>query len=54
MVLTDGSLARIWKGAMCSVATRKIGRELLGQILQDPSFARISLLSIIPQLTSTC
>lgn len=54
IVLTDGSLAQIWKSAMCSVTTREEGRQLLGRLLLDPNFVRISLLSIIPQLASSC
>lgn len=54
IVLTDGSLARIWKSAMCSAITRQKGREVLVQLLQDPSFDRTTFLHIIPKMTRSC
>uniref|UniRef100_A0A3P9KY90 Protein LEG1 homolog n=1 Tax=Oryzias latipes TaxID=8090 RepID=A0A3P9KY90_ORYLA len=52
--ILGGSLVRMWKGAMCSVATREKGRVLLEQLILNPSFATSTLLSIIPEIASSC
>lgn len=51
---TGGSLVRMWTGAMCSVTAREKGREMLGQLLLNPSFATSSLLTIIVEMTRSC
>uniref|UniRef100_A0A3B4ZRZ8 Protein LEG1 homolog n=1 Tax=Stegastes partitus TaxID=144197 RepID=A0A3B4ZRZ8_9TELE len=49
-----GTLLRLWKSAMCSVSTREKGRELLEQLLLNPSFATASFMSIIKDMSSSC
>lgn len=39
---------------MCSVTTREKGREILGQLLLDPSFVTSSLIYIIPEISRSC
>lgn len=51
---TGGTLLRMWKSAMCSVTTREKGREMLGQLLLNPSFATSSLLTIISETSRSC
>ncbi|XP_071760821.1 protein LEG1 homolog [Centroberyx gerrardi] len=52
--LLGGSLVRMWRGAMCSVATREKGRALLEQVLLNPGFASTTFLSIIAGMTTGC
>ncbi|XP_056872382.1 protein LEG1 homolog [Takifugu flavidus] len=52
--ILGGSLVRMWKSAMCSVTTREKGREMLGQLLLNPSFATSSLLTIITETSRSC
>ncbi|KAM9703915.1 protein LEG1 homolog [Menidia menidia] len=52
--LLGGSLVRMWKSAMCSVATREKGRDLLEQLLLNPGFATSTFLSIITEMTTSC
>ncbi|XP_051265528.1 protein LEG1 homolog [Dicentrarchus labrax] len=52
--LLGGTLVRLWKSAMCSVSTRERGREMLGQLLLNPSFATNTFLSIITGMTTSC
>ncbi|KAG7240307.1 hypothetical protein INR49_027118 [Caranx melampygus] len=52
--LLGGSLVRMWKSAMCSVTTREKGREMLEQLLLNPSFATSSFLSIVTGMTTSC
>nr|XP_040017459.1 protein LEG1 homolog [Gasterosteus aculeatus aculeatus] len=49
-----GSLVRMWRSAMCSVATREKGREMLEQLLLNPGFATSTFLSIISEMTTSC
>ncbi|XP_072218306.1 protein LEG1 homolog [Leuresthes tenuis] len=52
--MLGGTLVRLWKSAMCSVATREKGRELLEQLLLNPGFATSTFLSIITGMTTSC
>ncbi|XP_041832685.1 liver-enriched gene 1, tandem duplicate 1, partial [Melanotaenia boesemani] len=52
--ILGGTLVRMWKSAMCSVTTREKGRELLEQLLLNPSFATGTFLSIITGMTTSC
>ncbi|KAM6915551.1 protein LEG1 homolog [Xenentodon cancila] len=52
--LLGGTLVRMWKSAMCSVTTREKGRELLEQLLLNPSFATNTFLTIITGMTTSC
>uniref|UniRef100_A0A3B4U6D9 Protein LEG1 homolog n=1 Tax=Seriola dumerili TaxID=41447 RepID=A0A3B4U6D9_SERDU len=52
--LLGGSLVRLWRSAMCSVTTREKGREMLEQLLLNPSFATNSFLSIVTGMTTSC
>ncbi|XP_040919833.1 protein LEG1 homolog [Toxotes jaculatrix] len=52
--LLGGTLVRVWKNAMCSVTTRQKGREMLEQLLLNPSFATNSFLSIITGMATSC
>ncbi|XP_043961789.1 protein LEG1 homolog [Gambusia affinis] len=49
-----GSMVRMWKGAMCSVTTREKGKELLEQLLTNPSFPTATFLSFITEMTTSC
>ncbi|KAM9783172.1 protein LEG1 homolog [Neosynchiropus ocellatus] len=49
-----GGLVNMWRASMCSVATREKGREMLEQLLLDPSFPTSSLLSIISSMATSC
>ena len=44
----------MWRGAMCSVTTREKGREMLGQLLLDPTFATTTFLSIVTGMATSC
>ncbi|XP_034756944.1 protein LEG1 homolog [Etheostoma cragini] len=52
--LLGGTLVRMWRSAMCSVNTREKGRQMLEQLLLDPTFATQTFLSIITGMTSSC
>ncbi|KAK5853130.1 hypothetical protein PBY51_006947 [Eleginops maclovinus] len=52
--LLGGRLVSMWKSAMCSVQTREKGREMLGQLLLDPTFATTTFLSIVTGMTTGC
>ncbi|XP_076612609.1 liver-enriched gene 1, tandem duplicate 1 isoform X1 [Chaetodon auriga] len=52
--LLRGTLVRLWKQAMCSVTTREKGREMLEQLLLNPSFATSSFMSIVTGMTTSC
>lgn len=52
--LLGGTLVRMWQSAMCSVTTREKGREMLEQLLLDPSYATTSFLSIITSMATSC
>ncbi|XP_033504200.1 liver-enriched gene 1, tandem duplicate 1 [Epinephelus lanceolatus] len=45
--LLAGSLVSSWKRAMCSVDTRAKGREMLEQLLLNPSYATSTFVSIV-------
>ncbi|XP_077566471.1 liver-enriched gene 1, tandem duplicate 1 [Stigmatopora nigra] len=49
-----GSLTGMWRSSMCSVTTREKGREMLEQLLLNPSFATNTFLSIITEMTTSC
>nr|XP_061806426.1 protein LEG1 homolog [Nerophis lumbriciformis] len=49
-----GSLSGMWRSAMCSVTTREKGREMLEQLLLNPSYATNTFLSIITEMTTSC
>uniref|UniRef100_A0A3B3VBL2 Protein LEG1 homolog n=1 Tax=Poecilia latipinna TaxID=48699 RepID=A0A3B3VBL2_9TELE len=52
--ILGGSMVRMWKGAMCSVTTREKGKDLLEQLLTNPSFPTASFLSFITEMTTAC
>uniref|UniRef100_A0A3B5LHR0 Protein LEG1 homolog n=1 Tax=Xiphophorus couchianus TaxID=32473 RepID=A0A3B5LHR0_9TELE len=52
--ILGGSMVRMWKGAMCSVTTREKGKELLEQLLTNPSFPTATFLSFITEMTTAC
>ncbi|CAK6962578.1 liver-enriched gene 1%2C tandem duplicate 1 [Scomber scombrus] len=52
--LLGGSLVRMWRSAMCSATTREKGREMLEQLMLNPSFATSTFLSIISGMTTSC
>ncbi|XP_072293875.1 protein LEG1 homolog [Eucyclogobius newberryi] len=49
-----GTLANMWRRAMCSVATRESGREMLKQLLFNPEYATSSFLSIVTTMATSC
>lgn len=49
-----GTLVRLWRSAMCSVTTREKGREMLEQLLLNPSFVSSTFLSIVTGMTTSC
>ncbi|KAK2856393.1 hypothetical protein Q5P01_005128 [Channa striata] len=52
--LLGGTLVRLWKSAMCSVTTREKGREMLEQLLLDPSYATNTFMAIITGMSTSC
>ncbi|KAM4633967.1 protein LEG1 homolog [Polymixia lowei] len=52
--ILGGSLVRMWRRAMCSVATREKGRALLEQLLMSPGFATRSVFAIITGIATSC
>merc|ERR1712002_575942 len=52
--LLGGTMVRLWRSAMCSVTTREKGREMLEQLLLNPSYATSSFLSIVTGMTTSC
>ncbi|XP_051908726.1 protein LEG1 homolog [Hippocampus zosterae] len=52
--MLGGTLVRMWRSAMCSVTTREKGREMLEQLLLNPSFATSTFLSIITGMATSC
>ncbi|XP_041815365.1 protein LEG1 homolog isoform X2 [Chelmon rostratus] len=52
--MLGGTLVRLWKKAMCSVSTREKGREMLEQLMLNPSFATNTFLSIVNGMTTSC
>lgn len=52
--LLGGTLVRLWKKAMCSVSTREKGREMLKQLMLNPSFATNTFMSIVTGMTTSC
>ncbi|XP_019947362.1 protein LEG1 homolog isoform X2 [Paralichthys olivaceus] len=52
--LLGGTLVRMWGKAMCSVTTRERGREMLEQLLLNPSYATSSFLSIVTGMATDC
>ncbi|XP_061755602.1 protein LEG1 homolog [Nerophis ophidion] len=52
--ILGGSLISMWRGSMCSVITREKGREMLEQLLLDPSFPTSTFLSIIINMATSC
>uniref|UniRef100_A0A3B4AXE8 Protein LEG1 homolog n=1 Tax=Periophthalmus magnuspinnatus TaxID=409849 RepID=A0A3B4AXE8_9GOBI len=49
-----GTLASMWRRAMCSVTTRENGREMLKQLLFNPEYATSSFLSIVTSMSTSC
>ncbi|XP_020774772.2 protein LEG1 homolog isoform X2 [Boleophthalmus pectinirostris] len=49
-----GTLANMWRKAMCSVTTRESGREMLRQLLFNPEYATSSFLSIVTSMSTSC
>ncbi|XP_068610091.1 protein LEG1 homolog [Brachionichthys hirsutus] len=45
-----GRLLSMWNRSMCSVATRENGRQMLEQLLLNPSFAASSFLTIVNRM----
>ncbi|KAM9840280.1 protein LEG1 homolog [Aulostomus maculatus] len=45
--LLGGTMVGMWERAMCSVATREKGREMLEQLLLNPAYATTTFMSII-------
>ncbi|XP_054617900.1 protein LEG1 homolog [Dunckerocampus dactyliophorus] len=52
--MLGGTLVRVWRSAMCSVTNREKGREMLEQLLLNPSFATGTFLSIITGMATSC
>nr|XP_057913807.1 protein LEG1 homolog [Doryrhamphus excisus] len=52
--MLGGSLVRMWRSAMCSVTNREKGREMLEQLMLNPSFATSTFLSIITGMATSC
>ncbi|XP_062267020.1 protein LEG1 homolog [Platichthys flesus] len=52
--LLGGSLVRMWGKAMCSMNTREKGKEMLEQVLLNPSYATSSFLSIVTGMATSC
>lgn len=44
----------MWKGAMCSVATREKGRAMLNELMLNPRFATQTFLSLVGEIRSSC
>ncbi|XP_070782433.1 protein LEG1 homolog [Enoplosus armatus] len=49
-----GTLVRMWKSAMCSVDSRQKGREMLEQLVLNPSYARDTFMSIVSTMITSC
>ncbi|XP_061668199.1 protein LEG1 homolog [Syngnathoides biaculeatus] len=54
MMSMGGAPVRMWRSAMCSVANREKGREMLEQLLLNPSLATTTFLSIITGMMTGC
>ncbi|KAM3603122.1 uncharacterized protein V6R79_016813 [Siganus canaliculatus] len=52
--MLGGSMVRLWRRAMCSVAAREKGREMMEQVLLNPAFATKTFISIITEMGVTC
>uniref|UniRef100_A0A3Q1ICL7 Protein LEG1 homolog n=2 Tax=Anabas testudineus TaxID=64144 RepID=A0A3Q1ICL7_ANATE len=52
--LFGGTLVRLWRKAMCSTETREKGREMLEQLLLNPSFPTHTFFSIITGMSRSC
>ncbi|XP_067428320.1 protein LEG1 homolog [Thunnus thynnus] len=52
--ILGGTLVRLWRKSMCSVTTREKGREMLEQLLLNPSFATSTFLSIVTGMSTSC
>ncbi|XP_037606003.1 protein LEG1 homolog [Sebastes umbrosus] len=49
-----GSMVRMWKNAMCSVDKRENGRDMLEQLMLNPSFATTTFLGIVTGMSTGC
>ncbi|CAL8313861.1 unnamed protein product [Lota lota] len=52
--ILGGTMTRLWRSAMCSIATREKGRALLEQVLLNPGFSTSTFLSLITATASGC
>ncbi|XP_034436803.1 protein LEG1 homolog [Hippoglossus hippoglossus] len=52
--LLGGTLVRMWGKAMCSMTTRERGKEMLEQLLLNPTYATTSFLSIVTGMATGC
>ncbi|MED6262906.1 hypothetical protein ATANTOWER_029061, partial [Ataeniobius toweri] len=52
--ILGGSMVRMWKGAMCSMTSRERGKELLEQLIINPSFPTTTFLSVITEMSRSC
>ncbi|MEQ2227334.1 hypothetical protein ILYODFUR_036657 [Ilyodon furcidens] len=52
--ILGGSMVRTWKGAMCSMTSRERGKELLEQLIINPSFPTTTFLSVITEMSTSC
>lgn len=49
-----GSVVGMWRGAMCSVATREKGRAMLSDLMLNPRFATQTFLTLIGEIRNSC
>ncbi|XP_015236137.1 PREDICTED: protein LEG1 homolog [Cyprinodon variegatus] len=52
--LLGGSMVRMWKGAMCSLTTRERGKQLLEELITNPSFPTATFMSFVTEMSTTC
>ncbi|MEQ2223186.1 hypothetical protein ILYODFUR_034222 [Ilyodon furcidens] len=52
--ILGGSMVRMWKAAMCSMTSRERGKELLEQLIINPSFPTTTFLSVITEMSRSC
>ncbi|XP_028997073.1 protein LEG1 homolog [Betta splendens] len=52
--ILGGRLMHLWEAAMCTVETREKGREMLEELLLNPSFPTNTLISLISEMRKGC
>ncbi|XP_067272815.1 protein leg1a-like [Pseudorasbora parva] len=52
--LLGGTLVNLWRKAMCSAQAREKGQALLHDLILDPKFPGLSLMSILSEMANSC